>query len=86
MLSYSEYYRQRLKNQKIRLQELETNSKIISLNIIGKKRTYEEAMGYPNDYLVVQEPESIETLGLQNKGYNCIDAYLENLYNEKNKK
>lgn len=76
MSSYSEYFRKRLDSQKIRLHELESNN-IPSLT--GKKRKYEEAMGYQNDYLVVQEPESIKT----NKGSNWIDAYLENLSNEK---
>lgn len=79
MSSYSEYYRQRLEDQKIRLKELESKPKTKTLNITGKKRKYEEAMGYQNDYLVVQEPESIQ----QNKGCNWIDAYLENLSNDK---
>lgn len=78
MSSYSEYYRQRLEEQKIRLNELESKSNIKTINITGKKRKYEEAMGYQNDYLVVQEPESIQ----KNKGCNWIDAYLENLYND----
>lgn len=79
MSSYSEYYHHRLQDQKIRLKELESKPKITTLNITGKKRKYDEAMGYQNDYLVVQEPESIQ----QNKGRNWIDAYLENLSNEK---
>ena len=41
---------------------------------IVKKRKYEEAFGYPNDYLVVQEPEY-----KINRGFNWIDAYLEGL-------
>lgn len=61
MSSYSEYFRQRLLEQQFRLQELDNKSIIIkSSNIIGKKRKYEEAMGYQNDYLVVQESQSIE--------------------------
>jgi hypothetical protein len=48
-------------------------------NIIGKKRKYEEAMGYPNDYEIVQDPQTIRS----NKGSNWIDAYLENLSNNK---
>lgn len=80
MSSYSEYYHQRLEAQRIRLQILDLNPQICSTNITGKKRKYEEAMGYPNDYLVVQEPETIEK---QNKGINWIDAYLENLSNYK---
>ena len=76
MLSYSEYFRQRLYEQSIRLQYLDSEVK----NITGKKRKYEEAMGYPNDYLIVQEPESIKI----NRGKNWIDAYLENISNNKN--
>ncbi len=79
MQSYSEYFRQRLEEQKLRLQAFENKSKTHTPSIIGKKRKYEEAMGYPNDYEVVQEPESIVT----NKGSNWIDAYLENLSNTK---
>lgn len=79
MSSYSEYYRKRLENQKICLQEFASNLKKTTPIIIGRKRKYEEAMGYQNDYLVVQEPQSIQ----QNKGCNWIDAYLENLSNYK---
>ena len=60
-LSYSEYYSRRL----------EMN---IKSTITNKKRKYEEAMGYPNDYLVVQEPDT--------PNHRCsqwCDAYLENL-------
>jgi len=60
MSSYSEYFRQRLLEQQFRLQELDKKSIIKTSNIIGKKRKYEEAMGYQNDYLVVQESQSIE--------------------------
>ena len=59
MSSYSEYFRQRLLEQQFRLQELDKQI-IQTSNIIGKKRKYEEAMGYQNDYLVVQESQSIE--------------------------
>ena len=79
MQPYSEYFRQRLEEQKLRLQAFENKSKTHTPSITGKKRKYEEAMGYPNDYEVVQEPESIVT----NKGSNWIDAYLENLSNTK---
>ena len=81
MQSYTEYFRQRLEEQKSRLHAFENKSKDTIPSITGKKRKYEEAMGYPNDYEVVQEPESI----LTNKGSNWIDAYLENLSNTKNK-
>jgi len=79
MSSYSEYYRNRLETR-ILLQDLVKSPNIATSNIIGKKRSYEEAMGYSNDYLVVQEPEKIK-----NKDTNRMDAYLENLSNEKNK-
>jgi hypothetical protein len=79
MQSYSEYFRQRLEEQKSRLQAFENKSKTHIPSITGKKRKYEEAMGYLNDYEVVQEPETIVT----NKGSNWIDAYLENLSNTK---
>ena len=80
MESYTEYFRQRLEEQKMRIQDLECQSKDKIPNITGKKRKYEEAMGYQNDYEVVQDPKSI---GTQNKGSNWIDAYLENLSNTK---
>jgi len=79
MQSYSEYFRQRLEEQKSRLHAFENKSKTHIQSITCKKRKYEEAMGYPNDYEVVQEPESIVT----NKGSNWIDAYLENISNKK---
>jgi hypothetical protein len=79
MQSYTEYYRQRLEEQNLRLQELEREAKDKLPNITGKKRKYEEAMGYQNDYEVVQDPKSIGT----NKGSNWTDGYLENLFNTK---
>jgi hypothetical protein len=79
MESYTEYFRQRLEEQMFRLKELECQSKDKMQNITCKKRKYEEAMGYINDYEVVQDPTSI---GTQNKGSNWIDAYLENLSNK----
>jgi hypothetical protein len=80
MQSYTEYFRQRLQEQQIRIKDFESQSKNTTLNITGKKRKYEEAMGYQHDYEVVQDPESITA---QNKGSNWIDAYLENLSNTK---
>lgn len=76
MISYSEYYRQRLDAQKRRLDELD---KPQIPSIIGKKRKYEEAFDYQNDYEIVQTPELFQT----NRGKNWIDAYLENLSNIK---
>jgi len=61
MLSYSNYFRQRLNAQDIRVKNIISSYKIHTNNInkdvsiTGKKRKYEEAMGYPNDYEVVQE-------------------------------
>lgn len=77
MLSYTEYYRQRLNQAKICQYDIDKH--ILIPNITGKKRKYEEAMGYPNDYEIVQDSQSITT----NKGSNWIDAYLENLSNKK---
>ena len=70
----SQYFRQRLIDQDIRVQNIMNSNKSIP-NITGKKRKYEEAMGYSNDYIVVQSPGSIEN----NRGENWKDAYLENL-------
>jgi hypothetical protein len=66
MFSYSNYYRQRLEEQTIRLTELD---KIITniYCITGKKRKFEDAMGYSidsddNDSKTnVQESNSIPT-------------------------
>jgi hypothetical protein len=62
MTPYSNYFRQRLNAQDIRVKNIISSYKIHTNNInnkdviiIGKKRKYEEAMGYPNDYEVVQE-------------------------------
>jgi hypothetical protein len=78
MQSYTEYFRQRLKEQNARIHALESNPKYTMPNITCKKRKYTEAMGYQNDYEVVQVPESIVT----NNGINWKDAYLENLFNK----
>ena len=57
MFSYSNYYRQRLEEQTIRLTELD---KIITniYCITGKKRKFEDAMGYSidSDNEMIQEP------------------------------
>jgi hypothetical protein len=55
------------------------DGKKTSNNITGKKRKYEEALGYQNDYEVVQEPEKYITNNIEIKGHNWIDSYLENL-------
>ena len=43
-------------------------------NITGKKRKYEEAMNYQNDYEVVQFSDEY----IENKNEYWKDAYLEN--------
>jgi hypothetical protein len=57
MTLYSEYYRRRLDNQATRLKELDKYKPRIYY-ITGKKRKYEEAMGYPidSDNETIQEP------------------------------
>jgi hypothetical protein len=83
MDSYIEYFRQRLNEQELRLQELERKTVHIQTpNITGKKRKYEDALGYPNDYEVVQDPESFEkSVTVQTNGSKWVDAYLENRSN-----
>lgn len=76
MLSQVEYFRRRLAKQDKIIKNLEINPKAI--NITGKKRTYEEAMGYSNDYEVVQNND-LYINEKNNKGDNWVDAYLENL-------
>jgi len=53
MSSYSEYNRERFQDQKIRLQEFESNLKKITRKFTGRKRKYEVTMVYQNDYLLV---------------------------------
>lgn len=72
MFSYTKYYQDRLNAQKLRVLQLDTNKKT---NVSGKKRKYQEAFDYPNDYIVVQEHKSIKS----NKCNIWIDAYLENI-------
>jgi hypothetical protein len=53
--------------------------------IVGKKRNYEEAMGYANDYQVVQQPElrSIINININiNDKMSWIDAYCEQCHTE----
>jgi len=82
MTSQVEYYRHRLAQHdavvdKIYLIPLPN----ISSNK-NKKRKYEEAMGYSNDYTIVQESETYITNKIKNQGNNWTDAYLENLSNK----
>jgi hypothetical protein len=67
MISYTEYYRRRLDDQSVRLKELD--KLIHKINCItGKKRNYEEAIGYndDNDNRVVEENESIKVNNMSN--------------------
>ena len=68
MISYTEYYRRRLDDQSVRLKELD--KLIHKINCItGKKRNYEEAIGYnddDNDNRVVEENESIKVNNVSN--------------------
>ena len=95
MTSQVEYYRLRLAQHddavdKICLDHLsiissnknknEKNKK--NKNEKNKKRKYEEAMGYSNDYTIVQDSETYVTNKIKNNGNNWTDAYLENLSNK----
>ena len=57
MLLYSDYYRRRLDAQATRIMELDKYKPKINY-ITGKKRKYEEAMGYPidSDNEMIREP------------------------------
>jgi hypothetical protein len=58
MLLYSDYYRRRLDAQATRIMELDKYKPKINY-ITGKKRKYEEAMGYPIDCdNIIQEAET----------------------------
>jgi hypothetical protein len=81
MTSQVEYFRNRMNNHDAVIKNLEKRE--TRMNIIGKKRKYEEAMGYTNDYEVVQEFESYQTNNVKIKGKNWVDAFLENLSNDK---
>ena len=50
--------------------------------IVGKKRKYEEAMGYANDYQVVQQPELRTTTINMNDKMSWVDAYCEQCHRE----
>jgi len=71
MASKTEYYMKRMSAHDNAIRQLEQPL----TNITGKKRKYEEAMGYQNDYEVVQEPH----LYANNCGTNWTDAYIEQL-------
>ena len=78
MSTYTEYFRKRLEDQHVRVNNLETKLNYDQISLSGKKRKYEEAMGYKNDYIVVQENDTIK----ENIGLNWKDAYLENINNK----
>lgn len=78
MNSNTEYFTRRLLNHDSNMKQLQLTINSKSTTITGKKRKYEEALGYSNDYEVVQEPKNY----LENRGINWIDSYLENLSNK----
>lgn len=88
MTSQVEYYRHRLAQHddavdKICLDHLSIiSSSNKNKNEKNKKRKYEEAMGYSNDYTIVQDSETYVTNKIKNNGNNWTDAYLENLSNK----
>ncbi len=53
MYSFSEYFMRRLAQRESNVRYL--TIKVTEKKITGKKRKYEEAMGYSNDYEVVQK-------------------------------
>lgn len=83
MSSQVEYYRKRMDEHDLAIKLIEDEIKTSKINITCKKRKYEEAMGYQNDYEVVQESEQYITNNIKIQGENWIDSYLENLSNQK---
>jgi hypothetical protein len=83
MSSQVEYYRKRMAEHDLAIKLIEDEIKTSKINITCKKRKYEEAMGYQNDYEVVQESEQYITNNIKIQGENWIDSYLENLSNQK---
>lgn len=77
MTSQIEYYRLRMTEHDLAFKSLENEMRTPKNNITGKKRKYKEAMGYKNDYEVVQEPKNYNNIKI--RGKNWIDSYLENL-------
>ena len=82
--SQTEYYRNRMAERNIAYELLEYRINTSNTSITGKKRKYKEAMGYQNDYEVVQETEIFLTNKIINKGDNWIDSYLETQANQYN--
>jgi hypothetical protein len=68
----SSYYRTIFEQHDINVRQLENRD----ITITGKKRKYEDAMGYSNDYEVVQDPS--KSNNIVSTG-NWIDAYSEHL-------
>jgi hypothetical protein len=66
-----EYYKRILEKHDDVIKNLE--KKIPLQTTIGKKRTYNNAFGYDNDYEIVQN----RSLYIINEGTNWTDAYLE---------
>ena len=84
MTSQVEYYRLRLAQHDATIDKiyLIPLPNISSNKNKNNKRKYEEAMGYSNDYTIVQDSETYITNKTQNNGNNWTDAYLENLSNK----
>ena len=77
MTSQIEYYRLRMNERDLAFKSLEDEIRTPKNKITGKKRKHKEAMGYQNDYEVVQEPKNYNNIKI--RGKNWIDSYLENL-------
>jgi len=84
MTSQVEYYRTRMAERDLIIKIIDNEIQSSKMNITCKKRKYEEAMGYHNDYEVVQDSEKYITNNIKNRGNNWIDSYIENIY-KKNK-
>jgi hypothetical protein len=83
MHSRVEYFRNRLlqHDQVMNQIELELKQKKENIKkVVGKKRKYQDALGYENDYLVVQDPDQKNAVNNGRKDW--IDAYSQNLFNE----
>jgi hypothetical protein len=65
------------------IREINTNIKNTYPNITGKKRKYEDAMEYANDYETVQEYTYYISNNIEIKGSNWIDSFLENIKTQK---
>ena len=83
MTSQVEYYRTQMAECYLAIKIIEDEIQSSKMNITGKKRKYDEAMSYHNDYEVVQESEKYITNNRKNRGTNWINYYLEIISNKK---